>query len=483
MNTCYLCNEPMIDRKAYELNPESFHEKPKFIHGEHVIQDSLYGRLKSDKILCESCGSQLSVEVDSDFGKIFQSISEQFAHILTSTEKNKNFQPSLKGHVVLMDGRKIPVFIKGGIINPQKPFFDLPVNGEVKVYGESKTAKNFINFAKSELKKQGYEVEKLKFTIVSNLQDHIELGIHFSEGVEDFDRKLKMGFIKIATGFAMMNGVDRNDTPNTIDVKENALIYTDQIVPYIPCEVFEMVYDQQRIALEPEFPNHTLILYVDDYGDQKKLICYVDLFSTFAFYVVLNDNYKGKDVHSVYQQSITKMEKPEINIMNQSPKKLLIVEQFLKIGSEETKGMTLDERFSFVQKRYNQFTVSYEMDLTDSIEAVASKIAMHVAAKKMGKLDLLNMVEREMMESLPDLKVEDLMLIREEYLRMKREDPEKIYRQSHIGFHGKELYLKSNYYNILERQNSDMESIRRYTHMKFNLLNYFIQNHKDSLND
>lgn len=483
MNTCYLCNEPMIDRKAYELNPETFSVKPKFIHGEHVIQDSLYGRLKSDTILCESCGGQLAVEVDSDFGKIFQSISEQFAHILASTEKNKNYEPSLKGHVILKDGRKIPVFIKGGVINPQKPFFDLPVNGEVKVYGERKTAKKYMTFAESKLRKEGYEIEKLKFTIVSNLEDHVELGIHFSEGIENFDHKLKMGFIKIATGFAMMNNVDRTETPNTIDVEKNALIYTDQVLPYIPCEVFEMVYDQQRIALEPEFPNHTLILYVDDYGDQKKLICYVDLFSTFAFYIVLNDNYKGKDVHAVYQQSITKMEKPEINVMNQSPKKLMIVEQFLKIKPEETKEMTLDERFEFVQKRYNQFTVSYEMDLADSIESVAGKIAMHVAAKKMGRLDLLSKVEREMMESLPNLKVEDLMLIREEYLRMQKEDPKKIYRQSHIGFHGKDLYIQSNFYKILERQHNDMAGIRQYTHMKFNLLSYFIQNIKDNLND
>ncbi len=464
-------------------NPALFPEKPKFIHGEHVIQDSLYGRLKSNTILCESCGSRLAREVDSDFGKIFQSISEQFAHILASTEKNNNYEPSLKGHVILKDGRKVPVFIKGGVINPQRPFYDQPVDGEVKVYGETKTAKNYVNFAKAELRKQGHDIDKLKFIIVSNLQDNAELGINFSEGIDNFDHKLKMGFIKIATGFAMMNDVDRNETPNTIDPVKNTLKYTDEVLPYAPCEIFEMVYDQQRIALEPEFPNHTLILYVDDFAEEKKLICYVDLFSTFAFYVVLNDDYKGKDVHAVYQQSITKMEKPEINVINHSPKKLLIVEQFLGIKAEETQGMTLDQHFEFVQKRYDQFTVSYEIDLADSIDAVAGKIAMHVAAKKMKKLNLLGKVEREMMETLPDLTVEDLMIIREEYLRMQNEDPKKLYRQSHIGFHGKDLYVQSNFYKLLEKQQRDLAGIKKYTHMKFNLLGYFIQNLKDSLND
>lgn len=471
----------MVDRKEFQVDPKKFPDKPKFLHAEHVIQDSLYGRLKSSDILCETCGSQLSKEVDADFGKIFQSISEQFATILASTEKNKNYEPSLKGHVILRDKSKVPVFIKGGIIYPQRPFYDAPVEGVVKVYGEKKAATNFINVAKNELGKQGQDIDKLKF-VISSLDNHVELGINFSEGIEDFNHKFKMGFIKIATGYAMMNGVDRGEVPNTIDTVTNKLTYTDQILPYVPCEAFEMIYDQQRIALEPEFPNHTLILYVDDFGEKRKLICYVDLFSTFAFYVVLNNDYKGKDVHATYQQSITKMEaKPEIIVRNQSPKKLLIIEDFLGIKKEELNGLSLEQRYEYVQKRYDQYTVSYEMDLAKTFRSASERIALNVAARKTESLDLLGRVEREMLESLPEFEIEDLMLIREEYVRLENEDPAKIYRQNHVTSRDKEMFIHSNFYEIIERQHKDMASITRYTTAKFNILAYYIENIKSQL--
>lgn len=479
MCICYLCGEKMVDRNEYQGNKDKFSSKPKFIHAEHVIQDALYGRLKSSTILCESCGSQLSTEVDANFCKIFQSISEQFSEILAPTEKNKNYQPSLKGMVKLKNGQTIPVYIKGGVIYPIKPFYEMPLNGEVKVYGEKKSAKNYLNLVKKELLQADYDVENLKYTIISELQDHIELGINFSEGIDDFNHKFKMGFIKIATGFAIMNGIDRAEVPNTIDTVNNKLKYTPHIVPYAPCEVFEMIYDQQRIALEPEYPNHTLILYVDDFGEYKKLVCYIDLFSTFAYYVVLNDNYNGKDVHAVFQQSITKLEKPEINIMHQRPKRLLIIEQFLDIKPEEIQGLDLKDRYEYAQRKYNQYTVSYKLKLTDTINSIAEKIALNIAAKKGKLLDLLSEIEREMIENLPDLDSEDLILIREEYQRLKDENPEKIYRQSHLTVGGKgDFIIKSNLYSLIDRMHRDMDGIRQYTHAKFHMLSYFIHNLK-----
>ena len=179
MNICYLCGENMVERAIYDADPSAFDKKPKLKHDEHILQDAIYGRLTADDILCETCGSKLSSEIDADFVKIFQTLTEQFSSILASKTKGNNFVRSLHGHVILKNQEKIEVFIKEGKIYPSRPFYDPPENGIVKVYGEEKTAKQFVNKAKSDLKKEGVEIEALKFEIVSDLQDHIELGINF----------------------------------------------------------------------------------------------------------------------------------------------------------------------------------------------------------------------------------------------------------------------------------------------------------------
>ena len=481
MSLCYVCGELMVERETYDNNPAAFEKKPKLQHDEHILQDALYGRLTADDILCETCGSKLSTEIDADFVKIFQSLTEQFSAMLASKTKGNNFLRSLHGHVILKNKQKKEVFIKGGKIYPSRPFYDQPENGIVKVYGEEKTAKQFINKAKKDLADAGQDISKLTFDIIDDLQDHIELGINFSEGIGDFNNKFKMGFVKIATGFAAKNGVTREHLTNTIDPFNNKFINTNCFLPFISWDILNLIYDPLRLAIEPEYPTHTLIIYVDKSAQTDKLVCYIDLFSTFQYYVVLNNDYKGPDVHDTYYQTITKLEKPDLQIRATRPKHLMILMDTIGINPEEVRGMTLEQQYDYLEKRYDQWNVSYQLDLGATIKGICSKMILNIIAARTGKIDLLSGLEKEIVEAIPELDGEDLITLQQEFTRIENENPEKFYRQNYLEFEaGHRIIMVSTLRQMIDLQHTKPEVFPKYTHAKFNQLQYFIQLNKTS---
>ncbi|SCW38315.1 hypothetical protein [Mucilaginibacter sp. NFR10] len=479
MNICYLCGENMIERTLYDADPNAFDIKPKLKHDEHILQDAIYGRLIANDILCETCGSKLSTEIDADFVKIFQTLTEQFSSILASKTKGNNFVRSLHGHVILKNQEKIEVFIKEGKIFPSRPFYDQPENGIVKVYGEEKTAKQFVNKAKSDLKKSGVDIETLKFEVVNDLQDHVELGINFSEGIEDFNKKFKMGFVKIATGFAAKNGVSREHLTNAIDTKTNKFVDVACLVPFVGWDILNLIYDPLRLAIEPEYPTHTLILYVDKSAKSHKLVCYIDLFSTFQYYVILNNDYKGPDVHDSYYQTITRLEKPEVNIKATRPKHLLIVQELLGVKHHETSGMNLEQLYDYLEQRYAQWNVTYQLDLGTTLKGVCTKLIMNIIASQTGKTDLLTGLEKELADAMPTLDGGDFITLQQEFTRIENGDPAKFYRQNYLEFEASDgISIVSTLHKMVELQHEKPELFPKYNHAKFYQLQHFIANNK-----
>jgi hypothetical protein len=79
--------------------------------------------LTSDNILCEACGGKLST-IDSDFCKIFESLTERIKHLLASKDHgNSDFKRTLKGYIFKKDGTKIPVHVKEGKVTQVRADF------------------------------------------------------------------------------------------------------------------------------------------------------------------------------------------------------------------------------------------------------------------------------------------------------------------------------------------------------------------------
>lgn len=334
----------------------------KYKHKEHIIQNALGGRLKNDSILCEECGNKLGKEIDADFVKLFSIFTEQLSNF--SKERNGNSKIKLYGKFFIDGEEKRIVKIKNEVF-PEKPFYKLlKDNSEIRIYGSKQAIKQYKNKVLEEVK--GPEFANFAVKEITNLLDDIYL--FFSEGVEKFNDKFRMGFIKIATEFAYMNGIDRFELKRTLDTKNNNLIYTNNIFPFCPMGLFDHYYEQIRNEIEKEYPTHTIILFTQKNNNNSKvLFCYIDLFSTFQYYVVLNDNYKGEDILKIYSQSVKKREKKDIDFRNIRPKYLCIYIKELGIDMSNYKGRVIDDLYEFLEAEYRKKTLVYDNDIEESL--------------------------------------------------------------------------------------------------------------------
>lgn len=482
MAICYLCGETMIDRVYYEGNMNQFKEKPKLKHGEHIIQDALYGRLIADDILCETCGSKLSVDVDRNFVQIFQNLSERVSHILASKTKNRNYEKALKGYVIIDGGRKIDIVVKGGKISPTKPFYDYDAEKlTVKIYAAKETYKSYVKHVQRELLENGVSIDPQKFSMIDHIGNYEQLGIYFSEGIENFNVKFKLGLNKIATGFAAMNGVKREHLTTTLDKNGQNLIFTDNIVPFYPFSAIDCTVEPLRLVYEAEFPTHTLILYVDSSGESRKLVCYVDLFSTFQFYVILNHDYKGDNVHKVYYQTILRQEKPKIDVKRTRPKHLNILAEGLGVKLGEMAGLDIEGMYAFLEKKYQQMTVDYTLDLNEYWTRISNKMIIGTTLYRAGKKDDFSQLEQEILEIVSDVEMDDLIAINHEVSRIENYDIEKFYRQEFFTCDEEfNIYIVSHLYKMIELNNVNSDLFKSYGHAKFHQLQNFINRNSHS---
>lgn len=128
------------------------------------------------------------------------------------------------------------------------------------------------------------------------------------------NKAFKKGLAKIAIGFASSFGVEREDIPLVLNIDKNtneAKIH-DKIlaIPFYPLGVIDELIEVQKNEFE-HYPFHNLILFTIDYDPKvskgkKVLICYIELFSTFEWYVILNEEYYGDSIYEFYAQQILK---------------------------------------------------------------------------------------------------------------------------------------------------------------------------------
>lgn len=481
MSVCYLCGKVMITQNLYDQNP-GVYPNPAISHDEHIIQNALYGRLKSPDILCLTCGTKLSEDVDANFNNFFAGFTEPIRHILAKKDHGSSKPKTLRGYVFKDDGTKMEVNVRDSKVLPLKPQYQyFPDKSEVEIYATEVVAKNYQNQVVKELKGQGVDTTNLKIKVVDDITHFGIVGTNFSEDVEDFNLKFKLGFNKIATGFAAMQGINRSDMPCTIDTTDNKLIFTTNVVPFFPFGIMDMLIEAFRISQEPEFPTHTLNLYTDSSFGKTKLVCYIDLFSTFQHYVILNHDYKGPSINKIFYQTIIKQEKPERNIRNTRMKFLLIVAQELGVKPEEMRGMSINEMYDHLEKVNRQFTVSYELDLNIYLKHIGPKAAINYFLKQKRYAGHLSKLEEEILKGIPELSQEDLLTVYQELERFEEENPSSFYRKVFIenDKSGTSYYLSS-LAKMIELNNAKFEGFVSYGHNKFYTLMHFISSNDEA---
>lgn len=224
---------------------------------EHVIQNALGGFLKSGEFCCIICNKQLQEKIDDAFIAQFKPLLSQMSNLKYDRETHT-------------------------------PSYDVifEANGEVF---SGKAKGNKVTHSKD------YS-SKYKCKIPQN-NDFLILA---------FDIKLdniafKNGITKIATNFAAYNGIQR-DQIDCLNTENNEIKFIPKIIPFYPLNALDEYIELKACTISLY---HCLILF----SHNNNLFCYVDLFNTYQYYVVLSEHYSGEEIYKSYFQVLENMDR------------------------------------------------------------------------------------------------------------------------------------------------------------------------------
>ena len=248
---------------------------------EHVIQNALGGLYESEDICCPECNNYISRCIDAPFTTIFNPIISKIDNF--SKTNNPKSIPSCTGKVVY-NNKMYDAFIKGG-----------------KVVGCPDLSR--------ELKAN---ISKLPLQIVA---------YDFKLDNEIFHT----GMAKIAFNYALDKGVDLDILKHGLNIEKTGddiqkISFTYPMIPFYPLNPVD-----KYIELDTDFKlYHNMILF----SQESTLWCYIDLFNTFQYYVLLSDNLpQGINVYDNYAQTLQKIDRTEPELDIYRPKDILIYAQ------------------------------------------------------------------------------------------------------------------------------------------------------------
>lgn len=244
---------------------------------EHIIQNALGGLYESEDICCPECNNYISKYIDAPFTKTFNPIISRIDNF-TKTN-NKKSQPLCTGKAIYNE----------------------------TIYNVSIKRSKVV--ACPELSRQlKCDISKLNFEIVAY----------------DFpidNTAFKNGMLKIAFNFALDKGIDIDILLNgvkieTRDNKMDSISFEYPLIPFVPLNPLD-----KHIELNTDIElYHNLILF----SQENRLWCYIDLFNTFQYYVLLSEEwYENVSIHETYLQLLQKIDRTIPKLHIRKPKHIL----------------------------------------------------------------------------------------------------------------------------------------------------------------
>ena len=381
---CYVCNKEIVEQPSSSDQCKA--------HGEHIIHNGLRGKLISRRILCEDCGGEYSKE-DAKFCSIFAPFIASLGKRLITPDHGKNNLQTVLGSLydtpIITDassGREVS--IKDNKVTPIDPFYE--INGDhITIYAEKRRINNYINVLSKELKASGKDINDYTIERVTDLHDKGYLAYYFSKGNASFNIDFKRGMVKIATEYAIECGIAREQLKDVLTINEDGTssigFDNAKLFPFIPATPFDILYESFRYRLEEGYPSHTLKLFtLPSLDGTTSLFCYIDLFSTFQYYVLLNDDYQGEEINQVYAQRLIPRTQEIPDVTHYRPKELSIVIQEYGIDMNKCPNKAYQEQVKYVQNCINTYpthTYRIQSSLNNACEKI-QQISMFLLTKK-----------------------------------------------------------------------------------------------------
>lgn len=291
MDVCYLCGNDFDQNSIVD-------------HGEHVIQQAIGGNLVSKGILCKNCGGVLSQKIDNPFNAIFEGIATRLD---IKTDRKTKKSPSIPGTIISekdaygMNLKDTKVFWKNFKVSPVKPFHRFTEDyKKVIIYSTKNNFENHKSIVQQEI--QSMELATPPEIIMC---DDIDCHVQYQFPMDNI--AFKRGIAKIAIGFACTHGISRENLNLALKISDDNQGYIDEkiiLVQYAPLSVIDKIIENDKASLA-NYPSHNLILFTSK-KEPCLLWCYVELFSTFQFYILLSDSYEGQPVYEYHYQRIEK---------------------------------------------------------------------------------------------------------------------------------------------------------------------------------
>ncbi|ABM04807.1 hypothetical protein Ping_3110 [Psychromonas ingrahamii 37] len=290
MKNCYFC------KKEFDTVNVRMHD-------EHIIQNSIGGKLTSSDILCEKCGGVLGQNVDEAFTRNLSPLS-----VLLDLARDRGESSKSRIRIVMNDGSvlnddNVTFELKNDFsIIPSRPVYILNEDEKtLNIFGA--TLKQINQFEKSKVIKklinEGYKVKK-----------EVNVASYVNSAVLDINYEspdILRGILKAAIGFASHHGVPNKYLSQLTNVSK--LIDSDNFIhnrvwQYYPTTDEEKIYETNKEKHEDWYPNHQIYLF----NIGENLYCYVELFGVIQKYVHLTDSYDGDEIREKYLQKTTKWE-------------------------------------------------------------------------------------------------------------------------------------------------------------------------------
>jgi hypothetical protein len=266
MDACYLCNNPLTAENVSK---------------EHIVLNSIGGRLKSKELLCKTCNSKFGHDADSELAGQLVFLSSYF-----QVKRDSGETPIIKG-AKTKDGKEYNI-LDGSKPSLSKPKFDKKVeNGETRYSIEARNEKELITILKGLRRKHpelDLELAKQKFQWKEEyLEEHLSHSMTIGG-----DLAFK-SIVKTAVNYYI------HSQKETEQVKH--------LFPYLKGEA-DLKIGKHFYPAKPIYKKESneVVHLIHLYGNKhsKQLYCFVELFSAYSFLVHLSDKYDGKNFSSTY---------------------------------------------------------------------------------------------------------------------------------------------------------------------------------------
>lgn len=133
--------------------------------------------------------------------------------------------------------------------------------------------------------------------------------VNFDIKVDRNKEEYKLGLLKIAVEFLIDRQVRISNLERIRKILLKEIDNDIEMVHFLPLGIIDKFIELQKEDLFP-YPFHKIIVF----NIHKKLVVYIELFSTFQEFIILDSDYKGKNIFKCFMQKILKEEVNKVDI-------------------------------------------------------------------------------------------------------------------------------------------------------------------------